>query len=204
MKNLFFIILNLLVLTLHLQAEDFLAFRHSDDFESVQNGQSYEGDNTPENGDPAQWQREGKSATLSTADGVLRYQIAENSTLRWKAAWWNPEMASKNGFTIEVRVRLEPGGEFVVMAGGGKLIIRENSVAWEDKVLASDVENTGRLQTYRITKLADGVGYDIWHNGESIAELEKGGSENEISFGSTAGGAEIDHVRWDTTGAYCP
>lgn len=196
-----------------------LSFRNSEDFESYQSGKSFEGDTLPEKQAAFPWVRKGGQTDTSATceDGVLTYRSGgkEGSALSWSAKGWDGRPGVETGWTIEVRVKVQPGGAFALVAASGNgiaddevFIVRENSLLWGTKILAGEIDNTNRFHTFRIARSANG-GYDIWRDGEPVGDQEHGTQNLEDRFGfgdlgGAPGGVQIDYLRWDTTGPYCP
>lgn len=217
MKKIFFLIVGVLPL-FALQAE--LSFRHSDDFESVGEGGAYEGEKLPEDSASGVWVRKQSDAdvVVSAEDGELRFQGGQHpdSFVLWTASWSKSGESLAKGLTVEIRLKILPGGGFVLadtcgneMPEDATLEIDEKSVKWGGKILLDNTDNGGRFHTFRIARWGGDVGYDIWRDGEPIGEREKGAGlpGDCLTFGTPqgrAGGAIIDHLRWDASGAYCP
>ena len=138
---------------------------------------------------------------------------------------WVSEVTAAGSFTVDFRVKTTeakgdvPGFHFIVDNGNDRswLNVATDHVGYgagtsEQFVLAEDVDNASDFHDYRLTFDGDAGLFFVWRDetliGDALPAATTSVQTSYIGFGDATskgfGAAEIDHIRWDASGAYMP
>ncbi|MES1213374.1 MAG: dockerin type I domain-containing protein [Singulisphaera sp.] len=157
-----------------------------------------------------------------TTDGdILTYQSSGPSAgADWNSSQWNTDVSYTSGWTIDVRMKVgteSPGAtrSFNIFAGDGGsygfFSINQNTFGDFVSQTAYAVEdNSTAFHNFRFAKEAASETIDVWRDNVFYGTMN-GVSSGAVAMwfgdGTGAGGGptiQIDHFRWDSSGAYAP
>ena len=172
-------------------------------------------------------------AGFQASGGTLSYStMAYDSGGEWfysnasvPGSAWVSEVTTDGSFTVDFRVKTTeskgdvPGFHFIVDNGNDRswINVATDHVGYgagnsEQLVLVDAVDNASNFHDYRLTFYGDAGLFFVWRDGALIGDALSAATTavhtSYIGFGDATsrgfGAAEIDHVRWDATGAYMP
>ena len=154
---------------------------------------------------------------------VLSYQSdASSETHYFSSNDWNPAPGAAWSFEMQYQVGTDGTagalGAFAIDIGGSGtndeliLSIGPSSVSIFNGAPLDTNDNTGGLNTIRVSQPANSTEFLIWRDGVQIADLKQGIFTDPPTLywgdpsGSNYGGPTIHvgYARWDDTGAYSP
>lgn len=168
----------------------------------------------------------GNNAGVSGGILTISSPLTSHQYYEARAANWLDVADLSNGFTAEIRVKVDPGKTFGGIqlgfasdsnAGLAGLIVTGDDTQWRASSSENRVVDTARnddgFHVFRLIKSPNtptkAGRFTLYRDGVLIFDDEVGqeSSEDRLFFGdygSWDSAGQVDYFRWDTTGAYAP